>query len=553
MFRKVHLPTQASSQKAASIAQALQMGRSYHNRGQLALAENCYRHVLTLDINNVDALHMLGVVALQSGAFDESIRLLKRAARKDPRDSTILVNLGSAYQEARRQDDARDAYKAALKLKPNLAIAHFNLGKLLTDMKEYPQAIACFEASLALMPSDAAAYLGIGNAHKHALEGDKAAAAYEEAIRLAPQMARAYGNLAAVYVDRARHADALALMDKAIALEPQPGELRFKRSLIALRLGKLDVGWSDYESRFLADEERVPRYPAPPAYWSGEDLAGKTILLWTEQGLGDEILYGSMVPEIAARAGRCILECSPRMVPIFARSFPQIKVIGRKKIDQRITSPEVIDTQISIASLGQYLRPTFDRFPSKGALLKADPARASALRARYQSVAPGNLLVGLSWRSKKVGLPGEDKTARLLDWPEVLTVPGATFVNLQYGDCAADLKAVRQALGVDVIHDPEIDPLRNMDDFFAQVAAMDMVITTSNTTTHVAGSLNVRTYLLLNVGSPGLLWYWFVDRTDSPWYPSIRIFRSRAEGGAWWRKGISQIGQAFSRDVKQAV
>lgn len=559
MASKVHLPVPAAVLKADAIAKTLALGRSHHNQGHLKLAEGCYRQVLAMDSNNADGLHLLGVVAFQSDAVEQGIRLIKRAARKSPRDPAIFVNLGAAYRKAKRNIEAREAYETALKLKPDLWEAHFNLGKALVDLGDFDGAIAAYNHCIVLKPTSAEVYVNLGNVYKFKDDGDNAIAAYERALALDPKMSQAYGNIAAVFVDRGRHAEALALMDKAIAIDPQPGELRFKRSLIALRLANFAVGWADYDSRFFAETEKISRFSAPPPYWTGEDLTEKTILLWTEQGLGDEILYAGMIGEVAARARRCIVECSPRLVPVFARSFPQAIVKRYLGQGERATPPADFDVQISITSLGKYFRPSLKDFPRHQGYLKGDRMRTAALRARYRAIAPGNLVVGLSWRSKSDRL-GVHKSADLATWADVLRVPGVTFVNLQYGDCAAELATVKQALGVDIVQDPEINPLGSMDEFFAQVAAMDLVITTSNTTVHVAGSLNIPTSLLLPSGIASL-WYWFLNSADSPWYPSINIFCCPLQVGnvnepnarPWWADGIMRIGEMLASKSQERL
>jgi Flp pilus assembly protein TadD len=547
MTRRAHSPA-ASTSKAETIAKTLAMGRSHHNLGHLKLAQNCYQQVLSLDSDNVDALHLMGVLAFQSDALDEAIRLMKRAARKNPREPAIFVNLGAAYRKAERNAEARDAYDAAIKLKPDLWEAYFNLGKVFTDLEEFDNAIETYRKCLAISPNNAEAYVSLGNAYKYKGEGDNALLAYERALRLDGKLTQAYGNSAAVFLDRGWHSAALAIMDRAVADKPEPGELRFKRSLMALRFGRLETGWSDYESRFVADKERIPRCPSPPVYWTGGDLADKTILLWTEQGLGDEILYSSMVPEIIKRAKHCIIECSPRMAPIFARSFPEATVTRYRSQGVAVTPAAGVNYQIGVASLGQFYRTDFKQFPRHQGYMKADPARTAALRARYQAANPGNLVVGVSWRSKNDSVGGS-KTADLASWAHILGVKGITFVNLQYGDCEEDLLAVKQTLGIEVLQDNEIDPLRNMDDFFAQVAAMDLVISTSNTTVHVASSMNIPTWVMLATG-PASLWYWFLDRTDSPWYPSLKLFRQPSfdehPGGAWWSDVEARIGKKLS-------
>ena len=547
MTRKAQPSAAAVAQKMDAITKALAAARTHHVQGQLKLAEDFYLEALALNSNNPDALHMLGLVAFQTGRGPEGIRLMKRAARKSPRDAAIFVNLGAAYRQAGQKAEARDAYEAAIKLNPRLWEAHFNLGKLLTDLGDYEAATKAFQTCIAIDPTHPDAFLSLGNTYKFVGDGEKARAAYEHAIRLAPNMAQAYGNIAAVLVDQSKFAEALTFMDKAIAINPEPGELRHKRSLIALRLEQFLVGWADYESRYFAETEPVPRFPGPPADWAGEDLTGKTILIWTEQGVGDEILYASMIHEIVARARQCIVECSPRMVPVFARSFPRAKVVPYKALGVRTTPPAEFDTQISAASLGKYFRPNVASFPRHQGYLKADSALTAALRARYQAIAPGNMIVGLSWRSKNTEI-GPEKSADLSTWGEVLLMPGVTFVSLQYGDCAKDLADVKGVLGVDIVQDPNVDPLKSMDDFFAQVAAMDMVITTSTATVHVAGSLNVPTCLLLTAG-PASLWYWFLERADSPWYPAVQVFRKpsrdAASGTHWWHDGIVRVANAL--------
>ncbi|MEQ9448313.1 MAG: hypothetical protein RLN70_05305, partial [Rhodospirillaceae bacterium] len=270
-------------------------------------------------------------------------------------------------------------------------------------------------------------------------------------------------------------------------------------------------------------------------YWGGEDLSGKSILVWTEQGLGDEVLHGSMLPDVVARAQTCIIECSERLVPVFARSFPTARVVGYKASNIPITPAEGIDYQIAVGSLGQYLRPDFASFPRHEGYLKADPAKTAELRARYEALAKGRRIVGVSWRSRNEFF-GEAKSMALNDMAPILQTPGIMFVNLQYGDCTEDLAEARKHLGVDVFQDEAVDPLVDMDIFFAQVAAMDLVLSTSNTTAHVGGAQNTPTWILLPHGK-GLAWYWFLRRTDNPWYPSARLLRANPKvtaGQARW-------------------
>ena len=200
-----------------------------------------------------------------------------------------------------------------------------------------------------------------------------------------------------------------------------------------------------------------------------------------------------------------------------------------------------------MGSLPRILRRDFRQFPKHHGYLKADPARTAALRQRYAAIAGGRRIVGISWRSRNTQF-GTAKSVALTDLAEILRVPGVMFVNLQYGDCADEIATAKRDLGVDILHDTEIDSLRSLEDFFAQVAAMDLVVTVSNTTVHAAGALNVPAWLLLPRGE-GALWYWFVDREDSPWYPSVRLFRQpdTPDEPSWPRDVVRRAGEDLQR------
>jgi hypothetical protein len=254
-----------------------------------------------------------------------------------------------------------------------------------------------------------------------------------------------------------------------------------------------------------------------------------------------------MVPDAIAAAKRVIFVCSERLVPLMRRSFPAAKVVVRKEpLPPEAVDPS-IDFQMSQSELGLAFRRDWSAFPNRYHFLKADTARQNALRAKYQALRPGARLVGISWRSRNYEV-GWLKGPGLTAWRSLLSTPGdVAFINLQYGDCQEELREVSTSLGTDVIHDPDVDPLKDMDLFAAQVGAMDLVISTSNTTVHTAGGLGVPTWVLLPQGR-GRMWYWFRDREDSPWYPSLRLFRPAQDGD--WTSLDEQCAGALTRWLK---
>jgi tetratricopeptide (TPR) repeat protein len=514
-------------------------------------ARAAYERALARDPRYADATLNLGVLLQKSGALEEAVAAFGRHREMAPHDVRGLRNLREAHaalavryaRDPGRRDEAITHTRAALAIETTPELLS-NLGDLLRHAKRLDEAIATHEQALAVRPEDPVLLHNYGSVLYDARRLDQAQAAFTRSIAADPQFIRGYEGLAKIYEHRDDFATAITILEKALSLDPAADKIIFKLSYCYFAAGDLRAGWRTYEQRFAGAESVQKLRPTPPPYWRGDDLAGKTILIWTEQGIGDQILYASMIPDVIARAAHCVIECNARLAPIFARSFPEARVSAYHRQTEAVTDPAGIDFQTPVASLGAYLRPSLVDFPHPSSYLKADPARVAALRERYRRIAPGHLIVGLSWRSKNVEI-GEIKSADLALWRDVLLVPGVTFVNLQYGDCAQELEKVRASLGVTVVEDDEIDPLRDMDAFFAQVAAMDLVISTSNTTVHVAGSLGVPTWLAL-LGSPADLWYWFRGRPDSPWYASLRIVRKTLDEDArdnqdLWRTRIARI------------
>ena len=529
---------------AASSDERVTEAYHLHRAGRLAEAEAAYRRILQREPKNSRTLYLLGTLRLQQNDLDEAVRLTERAIQIQPGVASMHSNLAAIYRARKQPAQAVQAAEKATVLAPDSAEAFFNLGHALRDLGDLARAAEAYRRYLALKPNDPEALTVLGDTLRLAGRLHEAMGIYETALAFTPDNPTLLLSIADLFEHKGwMHAAREVTQRAAQSGDP---EARRNAGLRALQFGDLAAGWRDMEGRFESQTQEVQRRPEPPAAWRGEDLAGKNILIWTEQGLGDEILYAGMIPQVISGAKRCFIECSKRLVPILARSFPAADVAAWDKPD---TPPRLIpglDYQIAGPSLGQFLRKNFSNFPAHGGYLKADPAKVAALRARYQERAGGRKIVGLSWHSTNA-IAGANKSARLSSFAPLLTVPGCMFVSLQYGDHQDELAQVNATLGVDVISDPEIDPLGDMDGFFAQVAAMDLVITTSNTTAHVAGAQNIPAWILLPFAF-GSVWYWFLRRNDSPWYPSVRLFRGhRDEMDGHWEIGpIARAAEALA-------
>lgn len=475
-----------------SVRRLLQDGVQHHEAGDLAAAQRCYEAVLAQQPDQPDALHLLGLLADQHGDHQRAIDLIGRAIALVPNQAEWHGNLATALLAAGHVADAEAGYRRAIGLDPRYVEGHYNLANLLRGRGDAAAAAAEFEIALALQPGHVPARNNLAMVLWEDL-GDTVAAA--------------------------RHFHLL------LALAPNAAGVHMNYGLFRLSVGAYAEGWAEYEWRWRNEEYDERDWGLGLPRWDGAPLQGRGLLLWGEQGVGDQILYGTMLRDAAVRSGaRIIVAVDPRLVDLFDRSLSPhgMTVVARG-------TPVDAAAQCPFGSLGLWLRRQGGDFASGGIELVADETRRMALRTRYQKIAGDRRLVGLSWRSTNRRI-GFDKSIPVHDLLPALQQPGIQWVNLQYGDCAADLAALRAA-GIAIHDDPEIDSFRDLDGFAAQVAALDAVVTVSNTTVHVAGGLGVPCRLLLPVGR-GRLWYWPVNGNICPWYRSVRITR-QTQAGEW--------------------
>lgn len=525
------MPTAAKNRYTpAQLRALLAEATAWHHKNDIARAEAIYREILKHEPKNFDALHMLAVVGYQAKQIAPALELFEQAINLKPRDFSLLVNYGAALKEAQRCEDALKLYDRALAIQPNSYEALYNKAQAYLILSRLQEAEDFYRKALAINDADPEAHYGFSKALYWQGKKAEAVAELELALALDPKHVLSYVMLGKIFSDKEWLSSAALMLQRAVEIDPRHAFANGECSFVLLRLGRLKEGWESYEGRFwYHEDQKTLRRPVPPMYWSGEDLSGQSIHIWPEQGIGDEIMFSSIVPEVVSRAAQVYLECEPRLVDIFRRSFPSLTIVpggllSQKRAWRSDVLPARPNYQISIASLGRILRPDFKAFPRHEGYLKSDSSKVAEIKARYGS----GPLVGISWRSSNTDK--KNKSSDLADWGPILRVGGVTFVNLQYGDVASEVARVKDEAGVDIINDSNVDQLSDMDTFFAQVEAMDLVVTTSNTAAHVAGALGKPTWLMLPYGG-SVHWYWFWNTDVNPWYPSVRDFRQSPEGG----------------------
>jgi tetratricopeptide (TPR) repeat protein len=544
---------------AEETTQLLREGIEQHREGKLDRAAELYRQALEAAPADADALHLLGVIAHQRADHAAAIYRIKQAIAINGRSAAYHSNLGVAYRAIKRTAAALAAFRRALELEPTSLGIRFNLGNALKDDLQFSEAAAryrevleqnsahvdawtglgdalrglgefsesrhCHERALELCPRSADAHQALGHTLREEGQFTRAAECFLRAACLCPNSVDTHLNLANAHEDLARFQQAQLCYDRALKLKPDHPPARFNRALATLRQGNLERGWREYESRWQHNGK--PRIFSEPE-WDGRPDPTSTILVYSEQGIGDEVMFASCFAEVIARCGRCLIECEPRLLPLFARSFPHAAFFPRMgEIDPRTAGVPGWDMQIAAGTLPRVLRPRFDAFPAPSGYLAADPAKIEQWRERFQRLGAG-LIVGIAWRGGKDPATRRRRSTSLAQWAPLFRVPGLAFVNLQYGDCTAELQAAREQLGTHIHHWPEIDPLADLDAAASQIGALDLVISVDNATVHLAGALNVPVWTLLPFAAD---WRWFTDPEKSHWYPSMRLFRQPTPDG----------------------
>src|SRR5580658_1551789 len=483
-----------------------------HVAGQLTEAARIYRQILAIDSHHADSLDLLGMIAYQAGGHELAVAMIRRAIAINQEKASYHSNLGTVLQAEGRLDEAAACYRRALTLQPDLAEVHVNLGSIFQAQDKLEESVACYERAMALKPGYAKAHYNLGCAF------------------------RALGN-----VD-----EALVRYRRALTLQPNYIQAGFRESLAQLLKGEFTPGWHNYERRWQSypKDHGTPMRGYPQPLWTGEKLASGRLLIWGEQGVGDEIMFAGLLPDVLRTGNRCILHCDARLQSLFARSFPGIDVVSNPdskdvpEHDRGHDSELDIGAHLPSGSLPRLFRATSAAFAATtSSYLLADPVARERFRANYGD-ARHKSLIGLAWHTNN-RKTGRSRCIDLSLLAPLFALPDIRWVSLQYGDHEA-LQKQAAAARAPILIDRSVDQLSNIDAFAAQVAAMDMVITIDNSTAHLAGALGVPTWVLLPFAAD---WRWLQAREDSLWYPTLRLFRQLKRGD--WQSEVQRVQSAL--------
>lgn len=489
------------------------------------------------------------------GDLPAALDAYQRALTAAPDDLDLLDDLGRLALAMELAEVAEAFFRHALSLDPERLPAIDGLARALAAQGR-AEAIEVLRRAATRRPEEPVLWNALGVLVNQQGDSDRALVFFEQALRLSPRFAQAAYNRSNVWLDLGDAGKGLAECERAIALAERDGAsapdlamMRFAAATMRLCAGELASGWDAYESRLSEDLARPVRFETDAPRWRAEDdLAGRALLIFGEQGLGDEVMFASLVPDLIEAAGpegRVALGVEPRLLPLFRRSFPGAMVAPHAtRRDGRFAvrsapafARDRFDVAAPLGSLPRRFRRTLADFPERRRYLLANPARVSHWRRVLEDLGPA-AKVGLTWRGGKLNGERARQYPPLEAWGAVLRMSEVRFVSLQYGDADAEIAAFRQAFGADVWTPPGIDLRNDLDDLAALACALDLVIGVANATTNLSAACGAETWIL---GAPAA---WPRLGTERyPWYPSARAFIAGRFGA--WAQVVEELVRAL--------
>jgi len=546
--------------KSLKITPLLQRATAALQAEDAKLAADLALEALNVDERSGVAWHVLAIAREKAGDFKSAIQCYESALALSVDQADIASGLGRLAYRLDMKPLAISLFTLYRTAKPDCIQGANSLACVQRDLHDYSAAIETLRPAIVANPESPLLWNTLGTVM--AEQGDIATALtfFEEVLRFDPRHPHALYNRANARLDQGDLEGALSDCDAAIALTSARSDLammRLARSTILLCGGRVGEGWDDYEARFDPAFVDLTHFAIDRPRWTPEsDLNGKSLLLIGEQGLGDEVMFANMIPDVLGALGPkgCLtLALESRLVSLFQRSFPTARVGAHvtHKVDGHtirqtpfLTDSKAIDLWTPMAAPLRRFRRTLKAFPDRPGFLTADPRRIDHWRAILAG-RPG-LKVGVLWKSLKLDGARLRYFSPFEQWRPVLETPGVSFVNLQYGDCQAELGQAREALGVEIWQPPEIDLKDNLDDVAALCSGLDLVLGPPNATTNIAAACGAAVWM---ISTPGA---WSLLGTDRhPWYPQVRVFAP--DRFNQWAPVMHDVAEALTGMVQQGA
>jgi FkbM family methyltransferase len=508
---------------------------SIYNRGSVLIqlqrledAVAAFDQAIALKPDYVEALNSRGNVLITLERYDEALKCFDQALAIRSDDEKVLNNQGIALKELGRFEEAVVSYDKAIALNPKYAKALKNRGNALFALNRLDEAIVSFDLAIAHNPNDSGAHYLRGNALKERKRTQEALASYDRAIQLNPVDAHAYNSRGNALMELGRLDDSIASYDSAIQLLPQYWSAIYNRGLCKLLDGNYREGWADYEGRWEVKTYPIKRPNFDARVWGGEDIAGRRIVVYSEQGLGDVIQFSRYLPLLADRGADITFAVLPKMERVLKKLTAGIRVVGM--IDYR----KRFDYSCALLSLPLRMGTNdVDSVPNQIPYLEPDDGLVAKWKER---LGDHGFKVGIAWQGSPEGKVDRDRSIPLMEFAPLSRIPGIRLISLQKEHGLTQLSRVPEDVKIELLGDDFDGGPDAFVDTAAVMASLDLVITSDTSIAHLAGALGCPTWLALKRVPD---WRWMLEREDSPWYPTMRLFRQDVDGD--WQSVFRRI------------
>ena len=543
-----------SELKALAVQPLLRRAIEALNREDFDVGGKLAIEVLERDEENGVAWYLLAMARERAGDFSSSVKAYEAALRLLPDHAEVANDLGRLAYRMGMHEQAEKLFRHYVDHAPTRPEGVNNLASVVRDRGRRDEAIELLKSAIMVRPDAYMLWNTLGTILIENGDLESARIFFSEAIRLAPKFGKARYNLGQVKLGLGDPEGAMDDCEEALkrVITADDREMmRLARSAYLLAMSRLGEGWDDYEARLSPQFADVTNFFIDRPKWKpGDDLAGKTLLVVGEQGLGDEILFANVLPDVLEKLGpegKLRIAVESRLIPLFQRSFPTAEVTGHATYVWNTrplraapnTDHASADLWTPMGSLMREFRRSLDAFPQHKGYLKPDPKRVAHWK-KVLKTAPAGPKIGLLWKSAT----NKDSRHRYFSpfeqWAPVLRTEGVSFINLQYGDCSAELEQAERDFGVRIWTPPGIDLKKDLDDVAALCCAMDLVAGFANASFNLAASSGAPVWLISTPGS------WPRLGTDHyPWYPQAKVFLTPAYGA--WDDVMTEMAQALAR------
>jgi len=517
------------------------LAEAHHNLGGVFEKQNkvdeaivCIRSALRLRPDFAEAHSSLGSLLCKQHKLDEALAVLIKALELKSDLAETHNSLGIVFEKQGKRDDAIASFRRATMHKPDFAEAYNNVGINLGKQDNFNEALACLRKSLAVKPDYAEAHHSLGWLYQREGRLAEATAYYHRALALKPDYPDALINWAGILLRQGRPEEALSTCQKAVALQPNNADALFTRACLRLILADLEGGWADYEWRWQAKEaSRVVRVRPE---WDGSPLAGRTILLYAEQGLGDALQFIRYIPLVKQQGGKILALCPKPLMALLA------DIPGVDRLLAQGTDLPPYDVCAPLMSLPRLLGTILSTIPADIPYLHADPVLVTQWRKRLSEYS--GFKIGIVWHGNPRQAHNRERSAPLIAFSPLAQVKGVRLFSLQKGPGTAQLQQANVRLPI-VDLDGQLDVATGpFLDTAAVMKNLDLVISVDTAACHLAGALGVPVWLALSRAPD---WRWFLDREDSPWYPTARLFRQNVFGN--WDDVFQRMALEVERNL----